>query len=708
MDARNLRKNVAGSRHFSVLFIIISISIYLLYSVYTDVNQQTIEELKSEQLVHAVQSARGLQVFFQNYENILAYLVKDESIINMDAESHALLSHLYSSHSNEIKAITRIDAGGTIIYTSTADKSIIGRNISYQSHIKQLFKEQKPVLSDVFNAVQGYRAVAFYYPIFKNGIFDGGLAVLIPFDKLTAKFVTDVRVRENGFAWVLSDSGSVLFYPGNKYTDKPFISLLPEKAKYNSVMNSISKGEKGFFESALPDLHSESSDMYSVFFKIRVTDKSWAVVVSVPESEVFSKMRGFVLKWLLVFALLLGLTIYYIYYTAKARAIIKEEYRRKKAEKALISSERKFRSLVDVIPDGIFVIDGDGAILTCNPKAFELLGIVNNDRTFFGRNLKDLLHNSDDSGIGDISQLSISKNNNLNKEFIFHNLKGKVFPVEISIARIPVKDGREDNYTAVIRDITERKQNEQVIIQAREKAERSDRLKSEFLAQMSHEIRSPINSILSFTSLIKDELVDKISEDLKISFSIIDNAGKRIIRTIGLILNMSEIQTGTFEVFKRKIDLTREVLEKVALEYRQPASEKGLDLCFVNNTGRDKIEIFADEYTVTQIFTNLVDNAIKYTPQGSITISLVSPEPGTLVTEIRDTGIGISPEYLPILFTPFSQEEQGYTRRFEGNGLGLALVKRYCEVNGLTIEVDSIKGEGSVFRVIFDQMTTSI
>lgn len=104
---------------------------------------------------------------------------------------------------------------------------------------------------------------------------------------------------------------------------------------------------------------------------------------------------------------------------------------------------------------------------------------------------------------------------------------------------------------------------------------------------------------------------------------------------------------------------------------------------------------------MNQIFSNLLDNAIKFTPRGRVELTLHTEQNGDVLFTIKDSGIGIAEEYLPHLFEPFSQEEQNYTRRFEGNGLGLALVKKYCELNKATISCDSKKGEGSVFHVLF-------
>jgi len=227
---------------------------------------------------------------------------------------------------------------------------------------------------------------------------------------------------------------------------------------------------------------------------------------------------------------------------------------------------------------------------------------------------------------------------------------------------------------------------------------KADRIKTEFLAQISHEIRSPLNVILSYTSLVQEELQSTVKDQFNVYFTSIKKASTRIIRTIDLLLNMAEVQTGSFDFVPQKINLKDDIFNSLIKEYLILAKEKDIEIEFIEEGIIP--DLFLDDYTIRQIFANLLDNAIKYTNKGSIKINLANQGDEVSVS-ITDTGIGIKEEYLPNLFTPFSQEEQGYSRRFEGNGLGLALVKKYCELNNARIEVKSQKGIGTTFSVFF-------
>lgn len=235
------------------------------------------------------------------------------------------------------------------------------------------------------------------------------------------------------------------------------------------------------------------------------------------------------------------------------------------------------------------------------------------------------------------------------------------------------------------------------LIKAKEKVDMSDKLKSEFLAQISHEIRTPINSILSFSSILKDEFEEQLSEDLKSTFEVITNAGNRITRTVELILNISEMNTGIYDYKPVEINFCSEVIVPIFNEFLRFAKSKNIELSISNNC-KDLI-IIADKYSVIQIFSNLVDNAVKFTEKGKVCINLIKNEEGNLIVEINDTGIGISSNYINEIYSVFSQEDHGYTRRYEGNGLGLALVKKYCDLNNFELKIESQKDIGSKFIV---------
>ncbi len=368
------------------------------------------------------------------------------------------------------------------------------------------------------------------------------------------------------------------------------------------------------------------------------------------------------------------------------------------SERIKVESDlRKLSQAVEQSPAGIVITDIYGNIEYVNPSLEELTGY--SKKELIGKNPSILKSGDKSKEEYKILWDMILSGSKWYGEMRNIKKNGKSYWAMTSIA--PIKDykGKINHFIGVQEDITEKKQFEKELIYAKEKAVKSEQLKSEFLAQMSHEIRTPINSLLSFSGLLKAEIEDDITDDLKTIFEYMELSGKRIIRTIDLLLNMSELQSGSFEITPRKFDLQNRILHFVYQENINEARKKGLNFDIINELSDG--EIYADEYSTHKIISNLVENAIKFTTNGSVVVKIKTNFNDKIIIEVTDSGIGISEEYMSELFTPFSQEEQGYTRRFEGNGLGLAIVKRYCELNNAQIEVESKKHIGSTFRVIF-------
>ncbi|MBU2491778.1 MAG: PAS domain-containing sensor histidine kinase [Bacteroidetes bacterium] len=376
--------------------------------------------------------------------------------------------------------------------------------------------------------------------------------------------------------------------------------------------------------------------------------------------------------------------------------IVEDITSKKKTETELQKHELKYRTLFNLSPSGILLSDLKGNIIASNPAFCNSLGYSLEE--IVNKNVKVI---SAPENIKDIEKNLILLNEG---KTLKHTVKdvsknGGFRYMELHEKKIPINDS-EYGILTVANDITDRKKFEEELIVAKENAEKSDRLKTEFLAQISHEIRTPINSILSFTSYLHDELKDSQINEMDNIFQIIHKAGNRITRTIDMLLNMSQLQTGTYDPVLKEIDLFKNVIQPIASGFTRLAISKNIKFIIDNKAKNAKTS--GDEYTLNQIFDNLINNAFKYTVAGRIRISVGRTRSNKLYVKVSDTGIGISEEFLSDIFEPFSQEEQGYTRKFEGNGLGLALVKNYCQINNAKISVKSKKGKGTTFTVTFN------
>jgi PAS domain S-box-containing protein len=373
---------------------------------------------------------------------------------------------------------------------------------------------------------------------------------------------------------------------------------------------------------------------------------------------------------------------------------------RKKAETYLKRSEEHFKLLFENAPIGMVIISIKGIIVNVN-NAFcrtvgydldEILGLPLN-----------CLFEGDNSSVMDSNQLLNSLRHMDSECVLVRKDRNKIDAVVKSITLMD-ENNEPSNYMMQLLDITDIKQAQKDLTAALDKAQESDRLKSAFLAQMSHEIRTPLNVILTSVPILADDIGD-VDEEIKTVLYSVGSAGRRLHRTIDMILSMSAIQSGNYEPEYESFDLSEEV-KNLTEEFRTLTDDKGLSLEFKNNTGSS--DIIADKYTVNQIFQNLLGNAVKYTHKGFIKViiedaEIESTENDKVLVRVIDSGIGMSKNYIDEIFSPFSQEDVGQKRNYEGNGLGLALVKKYVDVNRASISVSSEKNEGSEFRVVFEK-----
>ena len=368
---------------------------------------------------------------------------------------------------------------------------------------------------------------------------------------------------------------------------------------------------------------------------------------------------------------------------------------RRIAEASLKKSEEQFRLLFNIAPIGMVITTPQRNIQKVN-KAFEnTLGYTSEE--LLNLTTEDLTHYEDREKDREIyNDFLNGKTDNKTFEKRFLRKDGDIIEVIVRTTLYD-EDGKPALFIEQVIDITEQNRMQRDLLVAKEKAEESDMMKSAFLAQMSHEIRTPLNVILAASSIFEEEVREYLDEDSRQVVDSVKSAGKRLMRTIDLILNMSAVQTGKYEPQFETLTLNDE-LRNMVEEFRPLCLEKKIGLKF--QTHLEDAQVKADKYTFEQIFQNLISNAIKYTKQGQVDVVVFMTD--KIFVEIKDTGIGMSKEYLEKLFIPFSQEVVGQKREFEGNGLGLALVKKYVEINNAVIKVESEKDKGSTFTVIFN------
>jgi two-component system sensor histidine kinase/response regulator len=258
------------------------------------------------------------------------------------------------------------------------------------------------------------------------------------------------------------------------------------------------------------------------------------------------------------------------------------------------------------------------------------------------------------------------------------------------------ESGQAVRVSGALQDVTERREYQQALIEAKEAAAAGSRAKSDFLANMSHEIRTPMNGVLGMTEALLDTPLDAAQRDY---MDTIRDSAQALLTVINDILDFSKIEAGRLDLERIEMDL-RDTVEDVARLLAMQAHSKSLELTAHVDPGVPDL-VTGDPARLRQILVNLGSNAVKFTEKGEVAIdvrAISGDERGTLIRcEVRDTGVGIPKDRLDSLFQPFSQVDASTTRRYGGTGLGLSIVRRLAELMGGEAGVDSVEGSGSTF-----------
>lgn len=263
----------------------------------------------------------------------------------------------------------------------------------------------------------------------------------------------------------------------------------------------------------------------------------------------------------------------------------------------------------------------------------------------------------------------------------------------VNAVNIPIFE--QNTIVSTVIDVTDLKKTEQELLRSKELAEESNRLKTAFINNISHEFRTPMNGILGFVDLL---LRPNISETRRKKYAdLIKESSRHLLDLVNDTVEVSHIQSDTLTISSTEFDLN-EIIQEILRIYKSTVFKKGIKLDVKVNCTGDQRKIESDRYKVFRSIKHLVDNAIKFTKAGKVEIVCERNKQMVHVT-VKDTGVGISPDAKDIIFDSFRQTEVGYTRNFGGNGIGLFIVKSYIDALGGEINFTSQQGEGSTFEL---------
>ncbi|MEI7726998.1 MAG: PAS domain S-box protein [Bacteroidota bacterium] len=374
---------------------------------------------------------------------------------------------------------------------------------------------------------------------------------------------------------------------------------------------------------------------------------------------------------------------------------------RKQSEEVLQNERTLFRTIIDLIPDAVYVKDTEGRKIIANPKEVLFAG-KNSESEVIGKTDFQLHPDIEAKRALEEDKLVLHTGKPL------YDIDGTLTDRDgnfhwLLCSKVPLHDvhGKITGLVGVTHDITEQKKTEAILLKSKQEADIASKAKSEFLANMSHEIRTPLNGVIGFTDLLLKTPLTKIQKQYAENVNI---SGHSLLGIISDILDFSKIEAGKMELDHIQTDII-ELAEQTSDIIKYHASQKGLELLLNIQSDVPRF-ILADPIRLKQILVNLLGNAVKFTATGEVELKIMFTKTdetlGKFRFSVRDTGIGITQEQQNKLFKAFTQADSSTTRKFGGTGLGLTISNMLAEKMGSNIEIISKIGQGSEFFFIIE------
>ena len=292
-------------------------------------------------MIHAKQAARGIEDFFATWTRSLNSLAKMDEVIATDAAGKRYMKLFYEANREHIKSITRLDERGVILHNYP-----LAGSVGMKSRIRstcELLRDHKPVVSDVFKAVEEFDAVALHVPIFRGSVFKGSIGILIDFKSLAHRYLDVIKIGETGNAWVLSRDGTQLYSPIPGFTGKSVFETIKDFPSLQAMVNDMLQGQEGPAIYSVDETGGRNAGQirkYAVYMPIRIGSTFWSIAVASAEQEVLSGLISFRNKLAFVIGALFLCGMVFSTLGTKAWFIVKEEEKRKETEKSFRKAMR--------------------------------------------------------------------------------------------------------------------------------------------------------------------------------------------------------------------------------------------------------------------------------------------------------------------------------------------------------------------------------
>jgi PAS domain S-box-containing protein len=683
---------------------------------YEDAKKTAIKDLNEKQLSYARQTGIGIEDFFKHWTNLLNAISHVDGVANLNETGRKYLSFTYETNKGDITTVTRVDARGKIVFTVPFSPNAIGQDISGQKHVQEVMRSHKPVVSDVFKAVQGFDMVALHVPVLNNGIYQGTIAIGINFQNLAKRYIEGIRIGNTGYAWMISRDGKELYCPVPGHTGNSVYENCKKYPEIIAMAEEMVKGKQGvttYTFDQIRDRNVELVKKHAVYMPIHVGQTFWSIVVASSESEVLSSLEGFRNSLFVIMGSFLVGGAIFSFFGLKGWFLVREEEKRLKAEEALQETQRRLADIIEFLPDATLVIDRDGKVIAWNLAIESMTGVRSEEMLGKGNYEYALPFYGERKPI--LIDLALHPDPEREKSYTTIQRKGDIVigeaytpalvpgNVHLSATASVLRDSRGEIIAAIecIRNNTDRKNMEERL----QRAEKMEAL-GVLAGGVAHDMNNILGVLVGYSELLLREIPEE-GRAAKYARNILQGS-ERAAAIIQDLLTLARRGVSVSET----VNLNRIVtdfldspeFDHVKLHHPDVLFRSQLETALFNIKG-SPVHLFK---TVMNLLANAAESIRGV---GEVAIMTESryvdvPIPGYentqegeyVVLTISDTGSGISPADLGHIFEPF------YTKKVmarSGTGLGLAVVWGTVKDHGGYIDVRSEENKGSTFTLYF-------
>ena len=446
---------------FAALMVAFSVGSALLFlPFYRDARNAAVVNLNEEQRIHARQAARGIEDSFATWTSVLTALSGVDEIVEGDANGRRQIRLFFEAHREQLRSISRVDERGVILVSYPFTQSE-GADISGQTHVREILRDRRPVVSEVFRAVQGFDAIALHVPVFKGTVFKGSIAAVLNFESLVKRYLEVIRIGETGHAWVVSRDGTLLYTAIPGFTGTPALERFKAFPSVVAMVTEMLKGREGvatYTSDRIRDRTVAPVRSYAVYMPIRLGNTFWSIAVASTEPELLASLNSFRNRLALVVGLVYvgGLLLSIV--AVKAWLTAREEKQRRQAEEAARSSERLRALMASAVSDVLFYLEvepgGSYRFLSVNPAFLRATGLKEGD--VVGRTVAEVIPEPARAVVVEKYAAAIAAGKASTWDEVSVYPAGKKYG-EVSVTPIFGADGACTHLFGIVHDVTERR-----------------------------------------------------------------------------------------------------------------------------------------------------------------------------------------------------------------------------------------------------------